>query len=374
MCFGMEVVEDRSSSYNVQSLIVDALKKNIKDNSPKKNIVDTATKDISNAFSKKKENMNSINTENILSQIEEFEEKKEFYAEWFASKIFLVEASVWWQQKKLLVIKNLLKQSWESRDDVNKRILNEYQLYLQSYHVLSKTENSIVQVPKTYWVLNDHEWYMMLMLDYVSWMTLFAFKVSLILPVLYRQLQKDIWIERTMELLWPDKKYTNLTIDKEIKTALLEVLHVFRHHNSWDFYNEHLYFFEKYFKWQAYSWTYAEAKMANIYDSLSSDIDLWVFSQNDLLHVQDALLNGIQNLHDNDIYHNDMNQRNIILWTDGKIYIIDFDKSSTIPPNTNFVSNLSGLMWDPKYLPKYKWKYLDGDFKIIRSFEHLIKK
>jgi serine/threonine protein kinase len=285
----------------------------------------------------------------------------------------LVESPMWWQNKKFLIIKSLFKQDDESRANINKRILNEYQLYLQSHHVFSKSENSIIQVPKTYWVFNDHEWYMMLMMDYISWMTLFAFKVSLILPILYRKLQQDIWTQRTIELLWSDKEYKNLTTDKEIKNALLVILRAFRHHNAWDFYQEHLYFFEKYDQWKAYNWTYAESQMANIYDSLSSEHALWMFSEKTLTYIQDALFDGVQKLHDNDIYHNDMNQRNLILWTDGKIYIIDFDKSSTMlqkPP----ISKLSGLLWDPKYWPKYKWKSIEGDFKIIKCFDRFIKK
>jgi hypothetical protein len=81
ICFGMEKPKDRPSSHNIHSLIVDSITQQIKNDTSKKNIVDSATKDISNTFSKKEENINSIDTENILSQIEAFESKKEFYAQ-----------------------------------------------------------------------------------------------------------------------------------------------------------------------------------------------------------------------------------------------------------------------------------------------------
>jgi thiamine kinase-like enzyme len=51
--------------------------------------------------------------------------------------------------------------------------------------------------------------------------------------------------------------------------------------------------------------------------------------------------------HKNNIYHNDVNHRNIILGEDGKIYIIDFDKTtSTLKANK---ANI-----DPKYLDTYR--------------------
>jgi RIO-like serine/threonine protein kinase len=95
-----------------------------------------------------------------------------------------------------------------------------------------------------------------------------------------------------------------------------------------------------------------------------------MFSQENMSCIQDALHDAIQSLHDGSLYHNDMNQRNVILWTDGKIYIIDFDKSShQKPPQDKLFSSF----FDPRYIRTYKWKMLDGDFNIIKYFNSLIK-
>ena len=81
VCFGMEIPKDYSSSHNIHSLIVNSINEQIKNDTSKKNILHAATKDISTTFSKKEENINSIDTEHILSQIDVFEAKNEFYAQ-----------------------------------------------------------------------------------------------------------------------------------------------------------------------------------------------------------------------------------------------------------------------------------------------------
>lgn len=358
----MEHLLLKGKPINHHSIIIENLDRNIKLKNKKNDVIKKTQNDISDSFWKEENILTSINHELILKQMEIFEKNEEYYAKWHAAKIFLIEVPVWWTKKKLLILKDLLKKN----DFSNDKILNEYSQYLKSHQLLSNSWDKLVQIPKPYWVINDHDWNVVLILDYISWMTLFSFKVSLILPILYDQLVKDIWIEKTINLLWERKLYENLKTDKKNKESLLKILSVFRFNNNGDFYKKYLSFYNKYSVSDAYKWTRAEYQMAKIYDLLSTEYNLWLLSNKQITYIKDSLVENIWILNQNNIYHNDMNQRNIILWDDGILYIIDFDKAKNKPKTNKY--------WpDPKYMQKHKWIYLEWDFKIIKDFSSLEK-
>ncbi len=357
------------SEQNYRSIILDNLTKNIKNTLNKtKEISDltwnTLIENLSNNIANEEKTIaSSINGEYILSQIEAFERDNNYYDQWHSARIFLVEVFIGGLQKKLLIIKDLLKKDKNS----NKKILNEYLEYLESHKILSTDWNKFIRVPKTHWVLNDHEWNTILLLDFIPWMTIFSFKVSSILPILYSILKKDIWEEKTVNLLWKSEQYNNLRTDKENKNALLKILQTFRFYNPWQFYNTHLSFYDKYSSSDAYKWTRAESQMAKIFDSLADEYNLGTLPNEHISLIKDSFIENIKILHKHNIYHNDMNQRNIILWEDWYIYIIDFDKAANSPKKTN-------LNMDPKYLPEYKWIFIEWDFKVINHFNSFEKK
>lgn len=359
----MEQISETKKESN-HSIIIERLNKNIDKLNRNEKIKEKTKEKISDVFSENNWIILSwINNEYILEQIEEFEKNNEYYSQWHAAKIFLIEVFFWWNKKKLLIIKDLLKKNANS----NEKILNEYSQYIKSHQILSNAWNDLVCIPKTYWLLNDHKWNIVLILDFIPWMTLFGFKISIVLPILYDVLKKDLWDINIFNYLWSKELYCNLKTDKEIKTALLKILDIFYFHNRWDFFQTYLKFYEKYRVSDAYKWTWSELQMAKIYDSLKDSHDLWLLSKKNITCIQDSLIENISILQKNNIYHNDMNQRNIILWDDGKIYIIDFDKSTNNPKQNK--SNI-----DPKYIPVHKWISLDWDFKIIGAFSALEKK
>lgn len=347
---------------NNHSIIITNLNKNIEKLTKNKEIWDITKKEISEIFWEEKTIFSSVNSEYILSQIETFEKNNQNYSQWHAAKIFLVEVFLWGEKKKLLIIKDLLKKDENS----NAKIINEYSKYLQSYKLLSNLWNNLIQIPKPYGIMNDHEWNVILILDFIQWMTLFSFKISIVLPILYNVLKKDIWEEKTTKLLGNKNLYDNLKTDKEIKEALFKILNTFRFNNNNEFYKEYLNFFEKYNASDVYKWIRAESQMAKIYDNLSKEYNIWLLSGDNINTIQNFLIENIWILNKNNIYHNDMNQRNIILWDDWKIYIIDFDKSTDKPRKNN--NNI-----DPKYIAEHNWVLLEWDFKIIKDFYSLKK-
>lgn len=309
------------------------------------------------------------NHDYIVSQIKELEDKKEYFAQWNNGKIYLIEIPTALWKKKILVIKCQLRDSAQW----NKRTLDEYHYYLQSHNVIKSQNNDLIKIPKTYGVINDDIGNVMIMMDYVPWMTVFALKTSIILPILYKKLEEEIWIENTLKYLWNIDNYNNLKTDKEIKAAALKILDTFYFNNNQsEFYNTYLDFYDRYRSSSSYWWIMMETRISRIFDSLADEYNLWFIESDGIEKIQDSLIETFDLLHSNKIYHNDLNSRNIIIWEDGKIYIIDFDKSS----NTPFVRDikLSSMLWDPKYSKKFKWKSVEWDFKVIYHFDKFFKK
>ncbi len=351
---------------DTHSLILDNLNKNIENTSfSETERITTITWDALKNNLLKEDNsiFSSINTEYILSQIDILEKNNDYYSQWFAAKIFLVEAFVSWEQKKLLIIKDLSNKN----DNSNKKILNEYSQYLDSYKLLWNQWDSLVRIPKPHWILNDHQWNMILILDFIPWMTIFSFKISIILPILYDILIRDLWNDKVFELLWSKEKYINLKTDKEVKSALLKTLEIFRFNNRGDFYEQYLNFYDKSCSSDAYKGTWLESQMAKIFDNMTEEYNLGMIKKENIHKIKTSLISNILLLNKNNIYHNDMNQRNVILWENGYIYIIDFDKSTNIPKKSN-------NMRDINYIQKYNWQVIDWDFKVINLFNSLEKK
>lgn len=303
-----------------------------------------------------------INIESVLSQIEVLDRNHNYYAQGFSSHIFLVEADAKnGLKKKVLIIKDRIEKDSTS----NNKILNEYNAFVNSYKLIKESDISNISIPKPYWVINNHEGEMMLMLEYIPGITLFWFKTWSCLPILHKELEDNLWKEKTQSLIW-NIDYTLLKTDKEIKEAMHTLLSAFRLHCKKDFYEEYLDFFEKYNFSDAYKWVWFETQMARVFDKLAKNNKLWFLDKKSVSLIKDELMDSFTMFHKNNIYHNDVNHRNIILGEDGKIYIIDFDKTtSTLKPNK---ANI-----DPKYLDTYRWVYIEWDFRIIEHFSALEK-
>lgn len=332
---------------------------------PRKTHIKKSQQQLLNAFEENKStesneiSIKDINIESILAQVELLDKDKKYYAQGFSSHIFLVETN--WEHgvKKVLIIKDRINKNKTS----NNKILNEYNAYINSYKLLKSSDISHIAIPKSYWVINNHDWEMMLMLEYIEGMTLFALKVWTVLPILYKELEQNLWKEKMNALLW-DIDYSTLKSDKEIKDAMYTLLTTFRTHCNTGFYEEYLDFFERYHTSDAYKGVWFESQMARVYDKLSKEHKLWFLNKNSISTIKDQLVDTFELLHKNNIYHNDVNHRNIMLGKDGKIYIIDFDKTTDIP-------KVNKAHPDPKYMETYRWAYIEGDFRIINHFEAL---
>ena len=334
----------------------------------KKNYIDRSKQQLAHTLGMENKNewdeisLQDINLEAVLSQVEVLDKKHEYYARWFSSHIFLVEADTKnGTKRKLLIIKDRIEKNKNS----NNKVLNEYNAYVNAYQLVKESDISEIAIPKPYWVVNNHDWEMMLMLEYIEWITLFGLKIGSVLPILHQELEKNLWKEKIKTLIW-EADYSLLKSDREIKEAMHKLLNIFRFHCKKDFYEEYLDFFERYNLSDAYKWVWFESKMAGVFDKLAQNHKLGFLDKNSVSFIKNELIDTFQLLHKNEVYHNDVNHRNIILWEDWKVYIIDFDKTTSIP-------KVNKANPDPKYMDTYRWTYIEWDFRIINHFSALEK-
>jgi hypothetical protein len=211
---------------------------------------------------------------------------------------------------------------------------------------------------------------MMIIMKFIPWMTVFGLKISLILPKLYEKFKAAVWENKAIEILWPESNYNKLTTDTRLKEAMLNILDAFYRHGQNDFYEEHLSYFSKYKSSDFYGWIRLENQMANTFDSLSKILPMWFLDEKEITTIKDHLMDNISLLNENQIFHNDMNQRNLIIWENGKIYIIDFDKAWK---EIGSMAAKAAKNKDPKYVHYYKNKAIEWDYRALEHFTSFIK-
>ena len=268
----------------------------------------------------------------ILRQVNEQEVKSEHFAEGFAGKIYLVELALGEKIKKLTVIKKS-KKYWEKID--NTSILHEYNYHSQAHAFFANSNIYGIDTPEIYWTVNWLNWEILLVMEYIEGLTIFSYKnISTLLYIV--DLLKNHQIEWYSDLIIQIELILSQNPhDMDIKKLMITVCDAFSKDENPIIRN----FFDKYISssWVPYTtardriqWVFFEKYLVNIFDKLSKDVWLWIFDDTTKQSIKDRLQNAILWLN-TVLYHNDVNTRNVILWEDGKIYLIDYDKADIKP-------------------------------------------
>ncbi len=300
----------------------------------------------------------------IVRSVEEKELRGDIFANGFNGKIFLIEHPL--NHKKYLAVKSRLK----SGTSANLKMMNEYGFLVSAHKKLNLEESNPVKVPKPYWLLNDHEGSLLLVMDYIDGVTVFSYKTSKVLPIMYTFIANHCHgsdsASEHFKNLWNEEEYQWLKTDKEIKEKfgkLINYLYIYASESS---------LYRDYFSFYSHAHNRAgilyESSMAKIYDKMKSngliDPKSWL-SPEIIESIKDHLASAITTLHKNDIYHNDLNYRNIMLGEDGNIYIIDFDKA-----DIHYSKNIEQARKDStKYTSSHKGIYLQWDYRCLLFFD-----
>jgi len=229
----------------------------------------------------------------LIEEIEKQKEAWEYYAQWFQGTIYKVS----YDNKQYVAIKN--------RSNVND--LQKESLFQKKAHNLSQKVNN-VGVPKMLGFIWGGSEY--LVMEFIQWRTLFTIKVNETLRVLH----KITWIN----------KYTEVKTDKEalqeIKALILMIKKNQKYYSKVEKYIKHINLFKE--------WIPLEQWLAVIYDKLSKDFDMWIINKATAKKYE-SWLNQLTNLiHENWWHHNDLSHRNLIIWDDWILYVIDYWLSS----------------------------------------------
>jgi len=276
--------------------------------------------------------------EDIIDKINELSDEWEAYAEWNQWIIYVIEHPE--LDKKLLAVKGL-KNSVQA-----KNIWAEY-WNLTEFHNALKNHDWIVKAPIPYWIINIWWWENVMLMEYISWMTLFSYKVSKVIEFVSKMSGHDFTIDT----------YN----DKICKKIINDIITYLKKTNN----EELLWYFEKYIEAKDKNkWIYVETKLSQVFDHINQDHPITEFSEDETYMVKKEIISSIKFLHSKDLYHNDTNTRNIILWDDWIIYLIDFNMSWSEYRKEIKESIRSA---HTKYIRKFEWTYLQGDFKLINN-------
>ncbi len=294
----------------------------------------------------------------IFNYMHSINKETDYYSEGYNGRVYVVDVTInEGKHQKFLVVK------CRKNQDENEKLIFEYYNHLKMYRFSKKYNSPFIWVPKVYGIKNDDDGEMYLIMDFIEGMTLYSYKLSKVLPLLYQELVKEMGELKAKEILWPIEDYSDCKIDKDIKKKIELLLSVFKRYPENEFYDNYLWDFSLH----QMEWTYKEQKQARIFDRLSADFGLWSLSPNTVEVLQDALVAYISSMHQEWLYHNDTTHRNIILGEDGKIYFIDFDKSGTERERPRQAK----LSISDRHTKKYKWHYIEGDYRVIGDLDSL---
>lgn len=257
-------------------------------------------------------NLDNSTKQTIISQILEKESKKDYYARWSEWIIFKIEIKDEnWENKEYLVAKK--------RFDGNTQ--REFNIH-HDVQSLMPIWDDTVRVPELKARISWLNWENYIIMDFIKWKTI------------YQSIVEEILRKRG---LWT----INFKNDSEASTCLCKLLWIE---------------------------TNTEENLNRVdkeYYRLSEDIKL--FDSKTWKKYRTALKKFLDTIHENWIYHRDLHEKNIIIWDDWKIYIIDFGKSIKIDDKNTQISKediYTEQIWEQI------WKY-DADeiwISMIKKF------
>ncbi len=231
--------------------------------------------------------------EEINKQIDQWEYFAKGY-EWTIYKI-----NIEWEKYIAAKVK---KNKWSIKSEMK---------FQKDYYKISQ---SVIwaNVPQAYWGLKveDEEF---LIMEYIDWLTLFSIKINATLKLLH----KETWINQYKEI------ENDKDAHKEIKKMIDRIKNDINLYSKFWKYIQHI---NKFRNWIRY-----EQALSRIYDYLTKDYNIWIYSESEIQKFQDSLWKIIEEAQKNWIFHNDLSHRNLIIGSDWQIHIIDFWLSSHLP-------------------------------------------
>ena len=256
------------------------------------------------------ENLDEYTKQIIIKQILEKESKKDYYArgsEWIIFKIEIEDEK--WEKKEYLVAKKRFDHNTHKEINLHKEVQSLMPIW-----------NDLVRIPELkaeIWWLN---WENYIIMDFIKWKTI------------YQKTMEEILHKKW---LWE----FNFVNDNEATTYFCKFLWIEK--NTDDNLN----------------------KVDQEYSRLSKDIK--IFDSKTWKEYATAIKKFIDTMHKNWIYHRDIHPKNIIIWDDGKLYIIDFGKSIKVDPEKNisekeiYTEQVWEMTWeyvnDESWVSMIKW-------------------
>ena len=158
----------------------------------------------------------------IEHQLSSLDKEKDYYGQWFAGKVYLVTVDIWNEKKDLLIVKQ--------RNDNSNKILHEYNNHLRFQKFHKQHASWLIGIPHVYGVHNDHAGDMYLVMDFIPWMTLYTYKMSKSLVVIYDELLS--LAPDAVESLPSRQTVVNVARDKDAKEIFIHLLSVFTQYAS----------------------------------------------------------------------------------------------------------------------------------------------
>ena len=210
----------------------------------------------------------------IIAIIQEKEKNKEYYAKWTEWIIFKIPiTNKEWKTKEILVAKKRF----------DKKIENEY--YIQDkVQKLLPIWKDIVRVPELKWRIDTIDWDSYIIMDFIKGKTLYT---SIIEKILSKKTWSTIVLENDAQADQFFLKFCPKWLDPNNAEDQKTIDNIYKREATW----------------------------IKIFDNWTGTL------------YEEAIKDFINIIHKNWIYHRDLHEKNIILWEDGNIYIIDFGKS-----------------------------------------------
>lgn len=249
------------------------------------------------------DNLDDKTIEIILNKIQEKESKKDYYARWSEWIIFKIEIEDEnWNITEYLVAKK--------RYDHN--VIKEYDIQREVQRLLPIWDD-IVRIPKLKAKIANFNEESYIIMEFIKWKTIY---------------QKTIEEFLRKRWFWE----FNFTNDTEATNYFWKFLGIERNTD------ENL------------------NKLDQEYNRLAQGVKL--FDSETWKKYAKAMEKFLDTMHKHWIYHRDIHAKNIIIWNDNKIYIIDFGKSIIIDPEKNNISKneiYTEQVWEQT------WKYPEDE-------------
>lgn len=239
----------------------------------------------------------------IIEQIIEKEKKKDYYAKWSEWIIFKIEIKDKnWEKKDYLVAKKRYDHNTHKEIDIHEKVQKLMPIW-----------NDIVRVPKLKAEISRLDWENYIIMDFIKWKTIYQKMIEEILR------KKWFWEFNFIN----DTEATNyfwkfLGIEKNTDENLNKLDQEYSHLSQW----------------------------IKLFDS-----ETWK-------KYAKSMEEFLNTMHNHWIYHRDIHPKNIIIWDDNKIYIIDFGKSIIVEPEKNNITKneiYTEQVWEQT------WKYPDDE-------------